>query len=59
MLRLQCANVLLLDEQTNHLDLDTLEELEEALMHFEGAIMFVSHDRRFIEKLTPNKVLML
>lgn len=45
------ANVLLLDEPTNHLDLVTLEELEAALIHFHGIIIFTSHDRWFIEKV--------
>ena len=47
----QKPNVLFLDEPTNHLDLTTLEQFEEALMAFQGVIIAVSHDRRFIEKI--------
>jgi ATPase subunit of ABC transporter with duplicated ATPase domains len=51
-------NFLVLDEPTNHLDLDTKEMLIRALADFEGTLLFVSHDRRFLAQLS-NRVLEL
>jgi ATP-binding cassette subfamily F protein 3 len=48
---LQTANVLLLDEPTNHLDLQAKETLGEALAAYDGAVVFVSHDRDFVDAL--------
>lgn len=48
------ANFLILDEPTNHIDIDTREMLEEALNEYNGTILFVSHDRYFIDKLANN-----
>ena len=44
-------NFLVLDEPTNHLDLNSREVLENQLIDFDGTILFVSHDRYFLNKL--------
>ncbi|MDP3744113.1 MAG: ATP-binding cassette domain-containing protein [Methylotenera sp.] len=43
--------VLLLDEPTNHLDLSAIEWLEDLLLGFNGSVLFITHDRRFLDKL--------
>lgn len=48
------ANVLILDEPTNHLDYDARESLERSLRHYKGAILFISHDRYFVNKLASH-----
>lgn len=45
------ANVLLMDDPTNHLDLESISSLNEGLIAFKGAILFSSHDREFIETI--------
>jgi ATP-binding cassette subfamily F protein 3 len=57
-LMMQQANFLILDEPTNHLDLDSKEVLENALIDYPGTILFVSHDRYFINRIAT-KVLEL
>ncbi len=48
------SNLLILDEPTNHLDYDTRESLEFALKKYEGSILFISHDRYFVNKLATH-----
>ena len=49
-------DLLLLDEPTNHLDIDAIEWLEEFLADYEGAVIFVTHDRAFLERLATRIV---
>ncbi|GEN53855.1 ABC-F family ATP-binding cassette domain-containing protein [Halobacillus faecis] len=55
-LMMQEANFLILDEPTNHLDLDSKEVLEAALVDYPGTLLFVSHDRYFINKIATQVV---
>lgn len=55
-LMLKEANVLILDEPTNHLDLFAKEVLEAALMDYEGTLLFISHDRYFLNKMAERIV---
>lgn len=52
------GNTLILDEPTNHLDLQSKEKLEESLIDFEGTLLFVSHDRYFLNTI-PSKIIEL
>ena len=48
------GNVLVLDEPTNDLDVDTLRSLEEALLDFAGCVICVSHDRYFLDRIATH-----
>ena len=45
------ANVLILDDPTNHLDLEAIQSLNEALVSFPGVVLFTSHDHEFIQSI--------
>ena len=49
-------DLLLLDEPTNHLDIDAISWLEEMMLDFEGALLFISHDRAFVRRLATRIV---
>jgi ATPase subunit of ABC transporter with duplicated ATPase domains len=53
------VNCLVLDEPTNHLDVPAIEELERALDAFDGTVLLVTHDRRFLEAFRATKALEL
>lgn len=50
------TNILLMDEPTNHLDMESIEALNLALEHYEGTLIFVSHDREFVSSLATRVV---
>jgi ATPase subunit of ABC transporter with duplicated ATPase domains len=53
------VNCLILDEPTNHLDLEAIEELETALETYEGCLVVVTHDRRFLQRLNVTRTIEL
>ena len=64
--RLACAvitispiDLLILDEPTNNLDIETIQELTSALSEYKGALLVISHDIDFVKKLEPNKLLFI
>jgi ATPase subunit of ABC transporter with duplicated ATPase domains len=58
-LQARAVNLIVLDEPTNHLDLEAVEQLEAALASFEGTIVVVSHDRRFLDAIAPDRTIAL
>ena len=58
MIMLQSPNVLVLDEPTGHLDLESIEALQEALQEYDGTVIFVSHDRQFIDEVATRVLVM-
>ena len=57
LLQARGVNLLVLDEPTNHLDLPAIEQLEQALASYDGALLLVSHDRRLLDNVTPRPAL--
>ena len=55
-LLLERSDLLLLDEPTNHLDIDSVAWLEEYLKHFHGAVLLISHDRYFMDKVVTKTI---
>ncbi|MFW5860415.1 MAG: ABC-F family ATP-binding cassette domain-containing protein [Planctomycetota bacterium] len=58
MVMLQGANCMILDEPTNHLDLESIEALQEALEGYDGTLIFVSHDRQFVDSVARRVLVM-
>jgi ATP-binding cassette subfamily F protein uup len=54
----QPSNLLVLDEPTNDLDMDTLDKLQDALEAYDGTLLVVSHDRDFLDKLTTSLIVL-
>ena len=52
------SNLLVMDEPTNDLDLDTLDLLEEVLADYDGTVLLVSHDRDFLDRLVTSVIVM-
>lgn len=57
MLFVSNVNVLILDEPTNYMDLPSIEALEKLLQEYEGTLLFVSHDMKFVDNVATQKLL--
>lgn len=55
-LMMQRPNILVMDEPTNHLDMESIESLNVALEHYQGTLLFVSHDREFVSSLATRVI---
>ena len=55
-LMLERPNVLVMDEPTNHMDMESIESLQLALEHYKGTLIFVSHDRQFVSSLATQVI---
>jgi ATPase subunit of ABC transporter with duplicated ATPase domains len=53
-LMMQDINVLVMDEPTNHMDMEAIEALNSALKNYQGTLIFVSHDREFVSSLATS-----
>jgi macrolide transport system ATP-binding/permease protein len=52
---LKHPSLIILDEPTNHMDLDSIESLESALMEYAGALVFITHDQTFLQNLSTKR----
>jgi len=59
LLTARSVNCLVFDEPTNHLDVEAIEELERALAAYDGTVILVTHDRRFLEAFSPGRTIEL
>ena len=59
LLQARGVNVLVLDEPSNHLDLEAIEQLELALADYTGTVLLVTHDRRLLERFAATRALEL
>ncbi len=57
-LMLQKPNILIMDEPTNHMDMESIESLNQAMVDYPGTIIFVSHDREFISSVASRLLIM-